>query len=88
MEEEGYYTTNVIARIIKILAIIYAIFGIIACIWIMFTNAKYIIPSIIGLFSVGVITVFIYAIGEGIEIMHDIRRNSEHIRDYLENKEK
>lgn len=84
-EKEEYYSTNNIAGIIKILALITLIVGIIACV----LNAKYWeIYTIVGIIAFIISSVFIYAIGELIEIMHDIRTNSEHIRDYLESGKK
>ena len=86
--DEEYYTTNTIAKMIKKFAIIYAVVGIIVLVFLIFTNVEQTILGIIGLILLFVSTVFIYAIGEGIEIIHDVRTNTEHIRDYLENKEK
>ena len=83
MENEDYYTTNNVAGVIKGLAVFIAIIGIISSI-IGAIIAENILIAIIG----GVVSVLsvllLYASGELIEIMHDIRTNSEHIRDYLE----
>jgi ribosomal protein S27AE len=81
---ENYYTENTVASIIKGIAILLAIIGIIAsiCIAGMTENIVIgIVGSIISILSV----LLLYAVGEIIEIMHDVRTNSEHIRDYLEN---
>jgi hypothetical protein len=84
-EKEEYYTTNNVAGIIKIIAVITLILEIIVCI----ANIKYWEEyTLIGIVVSIVSTVFIYAIGELIEIMHDIRTNSEHIRDILESEKK
>lgn len=84
-EKEEYYTTNNVASIIKIISILNLILGIIICI----VNAKYWENYTLIVIVVLVISsIFTYAIGEFIEIVHDIRTNSEHIRDYLEREKK
>lgn len=85
MEEKEYYTTNNVSGIIKIIAIITLILGIIVCV----INAKYWEAyTIVGIVAFVVSAVFIYAVGELIGIMHDIRTNTEHIRDYIESEKK
>ena len=84
-EKEEYYTTNNVAEIIKIISILELIAGIIICI----VCSEYLeIYTIVGIVVSIISAVFIYAIGELIGIMHDIRTNSEHIRDYLESENK
>lgn len=82
---EEYYTTNNVAGIIKIISILELISGIIISI----VCSEYLeIYTIVGIIVSIISAVFIYAIGELIGIMHDIRTNSEHIRDYLERESK
>ena len=85
--EEEYYTTNNVASFIKGLAIFIAFLGaggsIIACL-----SSGNMIISVVGFVSSLLIGLFLYAFGEVIEILHDTRTNSEHIRDYLESRDK
>ncbi len=84
-EKEEYYTTNNVAGVIKIIAIISCIVGIIACV----IASKYLgIYTIVGIVGSIISSVFIYALAELIEIMHDIRTNTEHLRDYFEREKK
>ncbi|MEI3429555.1 MAG: hypothetical protein V8R72_00235 [Clostridia bacterium] len=86
-EKEEYYTTNNVAGIIKGLAVFIAVVGIIASIIIGLSSGNIIVAvigSVVSILSV----LLLYAVGEIIEIMHDIRTNSEHIRDYLESEKK
>lgn len=84
-ENQEYYTTNNVAGIIKIIAIISCIIGIIACV----IASKYLeIYTIVGIVVSIISSVFIYALAELIEIMHDIRTNTEHLRDYFEREKK
>ncbi len=84
-EKEEYYTTNNVSGIIKIISILELIVGIIICI----VCSQYLeIYTIVGIVISIISAVFIYAIGELIGIMHDIRTNTEHIRDYIESEKK
>lgn len=85
-EQEEYYTTNNVTGIIKIIAIITCIVGIIVCL----ISSEYLAfyYTIIGIIVSIISAVFIYAIAELIEIMHDIRTNTEHLRDYFEREKK
>lgn len=87
VEKEEYYTTNNVASIIKGLAIFIAIIGIIASIIMGFAMSELIIILIGSVASV-LSVLLLYAVGELIEIMHDIRTNTEHIRDYIESEKK
>lgn len=79
--EQEYYTTNNVSMIIKRLAVLVMILGIIASVITIFVE---VITGVILLVTSIIIPLLFYAIGEIIEIMHDIKTNSEHIRDYLE----
>lgn len=79
--EQEYYTTNNVAMIIKRIAVLLMILGIIAGIITIFAE----VVTGIVILSISIIIPFLfYAIGEITEILHDIKTNSEHIRDYLE----
>lgn len=82
-EKEEYYSTNNVAGIIKGIAIFLAMLGVIGSI-ILGGKIDDLIVVIVGIFSSILSAVLLYAIGELIQIMHDIRTNSEHIRDYIE----
>lgn len=85
--EEKYYSTNNVAGIIKGLAVFISVIGIIGSIIVGLSSGNIIIAvvgSVVSILSV----LLLYAVGELIEIMHDIRTNSEHIRDYLESGKK
>lgn len=79
--EQEYYTTNNVAMIIKRIAVLLMILGIIAGIITIFVE---VVTGIIILSISIIIPLLFYAIGEITEILHDIKTNSEHIRDYLE----
>ena len=83
--KEEYYTTNNVAGIVKILSIVELIIGVVACI---ICNQYLEIFTVVVIVISIIISIFIYAFGELIGIMHDIRTNSEHIRDYLERENK
>ena len=82
-----YYTTNNVAGIIKIFAIIMFAIGIVGFILCILGGITLINSLITG--GVFIISgVFIYALSEGLCLFHDIRTNTEHIRDYLESGKK
>lgn len=83
MENEEYYTTNNVAGVIKGLAVFIAIIGIISSIIGGIIAENFLIALIGSIVSV-LSVLLLYAVGELIEIMHDIRTNSEHIRDFVE----
>lgn len=84
-ENQEYYTTNNVAGVIKIIAILSCIIGVVGCI---IANKYLEIYTIVGIVASIISSVFIYAIAELIEIMHDIRTNTEHLRDYFEREKK
>jgi len=79
--EQEYYTTNNVAMIIKRIAVLLMILGIIAGIITIFAE---VVTGIVILSISIIVPLLFYAIGEITEILHDIKTNSEHIRDYLE----
>lgn len=84
MNEEEYYSENKVVGLIKSVTILFAIAIVLASIFISSEDLTLgIVSGIVGLFS----ALMLFAIGELIEIMNDIRTNSEHIRDYLEDDE-
>lgn len=83
--EEEYYTTNTIAGIIKAISVFGLIIGIIISVICSQYLETYTIVLIVAII---ILAIFIYAIGELIGIMHDLRTNTEHIRDYLERENK
>jgi len=87
-EKEEYYSTNNVAGIIKIISIILAIIGVIGIILCIIFNEYLKIDTIVWIIDFIVLAVFIYGFGELIGIMHDIRTNTEHLRDRLESEKK
>lgn len=87
-EKEEYYSTNNVAGIIKIISIILAIIGVIGIILCIIFNEYIKIDMIVWIIDFIVLAVFIYGFGELIGIMHDIRTNTEHLRDYIESEKK
>ena len=79
--EQEYYTTNNVAMIVKRIAVLLMILGIIAGIITIFAE---VVTGIVILSISIIVPLLFYAIGEITEILHDIKTNSEHIRDYLE----
>ena len=79
--EQEYYTTNNVAMIIKRIAVLLMILGIIAGIITIFAE---VVTGIVILSISIIVPLLFYAIGEITEILHDIKSNSELIRDYLE----
>lgn len=80
-KKEEYYTTNNVSGIIKYIAITSLIIEIIICL----STITYLgIYTLVGIGISIISSLFIYGFGELIQIIHDIRTNSEHIRDYLE----
>lgn len=79
--EQEYYTTNNVAMIIKRISVLLMILGIIAGIITIFAE---VVTGIVILSISIIVPLLFYAIGEITEILHDIKTNSEHIRDYLE----
>ena len=74
-EENYYYQGNNVADVIKALSIVDLIlFVILACM-----EEKFIFV-VIGIIS----GIFIYALGEIIELIDNMKENTEHVRDYVE----
>lgn len=74
-EENYYYQGNNVADIIKALSIVDLIlFVILAC---MEENFIFVVIGIIS-------SIFIYALGEIIELLDNTKENTEHVRDYVE----
>lgn len=84
---EEYYTTNNVAGTIKGLAVISAILGIIASIIIGFSIDSF-VTGLIGCVIAVLSVLLLYAIGEGLQILDDMKTNTEHIRDYIESENK
>jgi len=82
--EQEYYTTNNVAMIVKRIAVLVMIIGIITSVIILFAEVVEVIVGVIILVTSIIAPLMFYAIGEIIETLHDIKTNSEHIRDYLE----
>lgn len=82
-ENEEYYTTNNVAGIVKGLSIFLGILGIIGSIVLGSELKQFAVGATCCIVSV-VSFLLLYALGELVEIMHDIRTNSEHLRDLLE----
>lgn len=83
-EKEEYYTTNNVSKMIKTLAVIIAIIEIIGS-FVLGANTDEFIFTVIGLIGSILSGLSIYSFGELIEIMHDIRTNTEHLRDNKKN---
>lgn len=86
-EKEEYYTTNTVAGFIKGLATLIAVVGIISSI-IAGLSSKNIIIAVVGSIISILSILLLYAIGEGLQILDDMKTNTEHIRDYLESGKK
>lgn len=86
-EKEEYYTTNTVASFIKGLAVFIAVIGIIASI-IIGLSSKNIMITVIGCIVSILSILLLYAVGEGLQILDDMKTNTEHIRDYLESEKK
>lgn len=86
-EKEEYYTTNNISSILKILAVLIAVIGIIASIIVGVNTSEFEITLFGCIISV-LAVLGLYGFGELIGIMHDIRTNTEHLRDYFEREKK
>lgn len=86
-EKEEYYSTNNISGIIKGLAVLIAVLGIIASVIAGFNTSEFEI-TILGCVGSVLAVLGLYGFGELIGIMHDIRTNTEHIRDYFESEKK
>lgn len=88
MEEENeyYYSTNVVGGIIKRVAIYEAVIGIIVSVILGIIMESFLI-AFFGTMATLLSGLFLYAIGELIQILHDLRTNLEHIRDYFEDNE-
>ena len=82
-KEEYYYENNKVADLIEILAIIGVFIGIIAS-FLISNGIKNLGVLITGIIISVVGGVLLYAFGELIDVLADIRTNTEHIRDYLE----
>lgn len=80
---DEYYTENKLAEIIKAIAIVIAIIGAIAGFIFGINQGEILIAIIYSILAV-ICVIPIYALGEIIEIMQDIRTNTEQIRDYIE----
>ena len=83
-KEEYYYENNKVADLIQILAIMEIVIGIIAS-FLISNEIKNLGVLITGIIISVVGGVLLYAFGELIDVLADIRTNTEHIRDYLEN---
>jgi len=86
-ENEEYYSTNNIASILKILAVIIAVIGIIGSIIAGINTSEFEI-TLFGCVGSVLAVLGLYGFGELIGIMHDIRTNTEHLRDYIESEKK
>ena len=83
-KEEYYYENNKVADLIQILAIMEIVIGIIAS-FLISNEIKNLGVLITGIIISVVGGLLLYAFGELIDVLADIRTNTEHIRDYLEN---
>ncbi len=84
MEEKEYYSSSKIGTIIKDLAILVIILGIvIGFIVAVSTNIAIGITIVLGMSAFSLLS---YALGEIIILLHDIRENTEHLRDRVEEK--
>lgn len=86
-KKEEYYTSNNVAGAIKGLAVTIAVIGIIASV-IIGLDSENIIIAIVGSIISVLSVLLLYAVGEGLQILDDMKRNTEHIRDYLESEKK
>ena len=83
MEEKFYYSSSTLATIIQNVAITFLVIGIIASLIMCTENLGMGIVS--GIVSV-VGFLVAYSLGEIIKLLHDIRENTEHLRDKIEEK--
>ena len=83
MEEKFYYSSSQLATIIQNIAltlfVIGLIVGVIAC-------TENIVIGISVVVGVIIFFLLLYSLGEIIKLLHDIRENTEHLRDRIEGK--
>lgn len=83
MEEKFYYSSSQLATIIQNIAltlfVIGLIVGVIAC-------TENIVIGISVVVGVIIFFLLLYSLGEIIKLLHDIRENTEHLRDRIEEK--
>lgn len=81
MEEKFYYSSSQLATIIQnislTLFVIGLIVGVIAC-------TENIVIGISVVVGVIIFFLLLYSLGEIIKLLHDIRENTEHLRDRIE----
>ena len=86
-EKEEYYSTNNVAGVNRGLSVLIFIIGVGASIFGGLAGGDIII-SVIGAVVSILATLILFTISEVIQIMHDIRKNTEFLRDYIESEKK
>lgn len=86
-ENKPYYRTNNIAIFVKDIAIAIAVIGSLGSIFAGISSSNIVI-AISGICISLLTCLFLYAVGEGLQILDDLRTNTEHIRDRIEREEK
>ena len=85
MEEKFYYSSSKSAEVIKNLSYLLIFLSIIIGFAGAVVTESTFLGFIIGLGSL-VISIFVYGVGQIISLLHDIRENTEHLRDRIEEK--
>lgn len=80
MEQEFYYNSSKVATIIKDLALLFLVLGIIIGL-VLCTLGENIILGGALIVGLSIFALLLYALGEIISLLHDIRENTEHLRD-------
>lgn len=83
MEEKFYYSSSQLATIIQNVTITLLVIGLIAGVIICTENIGIGIAVVVGVI---IFFLLLYSLGEIIKLLHDIRENTEHLRDKIEEK--
>lgn len=82
MGEKFYYSSSQLAAIIRSIALIIFLIGGIGS-FVIGVEESLLLGFVVGA-SIVIFCLLLYSLGAIIELLHDIRENTEHIRDKLE----
>lgn len=83
MEEKFYYSSSQLATIIQNIALTLFVIGLIVGVIVCTENIVIGISVVVGII---IFFLLLYSLGEIIKLLHDIRENTEHLRDRIEEK--
>lgn len=86
MEQEFYYNSSKVSTIIKDLALLFLVLGIIIGL-VFCTLGENIVLGVALIIGLSIFALLLYALGEIISLLHDIRENTEHLRDNIKGEE-